>query len=251
MTCAELEALLVAKNNASSSSGEDDMMCVLALQQATGGDWAATMASKLRPPQESAGLREMPERGHSEAAGTSHTSGYGASGRQQGPVYGSSDGPATLPSPFMHVPEQRASDARGGDPKSDPNPGVAGAAAAGASAGADQRRIALDWGDPSPNPLSLGPSGCTRSTSEEGPGSTWHEEGDWWRAGDQVPHSGQAPPGGQARWGDPSPSGQAQRGDSGLAAYRCMIVMEFCEAGARPSRLQEGFLLGCGSSARP
>ena len=223
-----------------SSSNEDDETCVVAPLQATGGDWAATMASKLLPPQESSSLRGTPEGGPSEgAAGTSQMGGFDASGRPQGPVYGSSDGPATLSSPFMHVLEPRASDARGGDPKPDPNPGSTSAAAAGAAAGADQRCIALDWGDPNLNPLPLGSSGCISSTSEEGPGRTWHEEGGWLRAGDQVPHSGQAPPGGQARGGDPSSSGQAERGNSGLAAYRCMIVMEFCEAGARRSGLQK------------
>ena len=140
----------------------------------------------------------------------------------------SDDGPSAMASPFMDVLETQGSDARATDPRGlghSPNPRQAGAAAAGAAAAADQRRLTLGWSDPGPG-LRAGSSGETPSLASEASGGSGREEGGnpnlWRRAGDRAAPEPAAP------------------GDGALAAYRCMIVMEFCEAGTLWQALQHG-----------
>lgn len=145
----------------------------------------------------------------------------------------SDDGPSAMASPFMDVLETRGSDAKATDPRGlghGPSPGQAGAAAAGAAAPADQRRLALWWSDPGAG-IRAGSSGETPSLASEASGGSGREEGGGWqRAGERAAPG--APP---VRDAEPHAPG-----DGGLAAYRCMIVMEFCEAGTLWQALQHG-----------
>ena len=184
------------------------------------------MAARLPTPQAGfEGERGAPARLGGGSPATAKTGAmFDVPGVPEHALLDSDDGPSAMASPFMDVLETRGSDARATDPKglgSGPNPGQAGAAAAGAAAAADQRRLALGWSDPGPG-LRAGLSGDMPSQASEASGGSGREEG--FRVRDRERAA-------------PEP---AAPGDGALAAYRCMIVMEFCEAGTLWQALQHG-----------
>ena len=197
-------------------------------------EWAAAMAARL-PTAQTHGDGELGHPGKGLGGGswgpTKFTGTFDVPDVPEHALLDNDDGPSAMASPFMDVLETRGSDARVTDPRGlgqSPSPGQAGAAAAGAAAAADQRRLAMDPGAA----LRAGSSGETPSLASEASGGSWHEEGGWRRAGERA-----APAAASVR-----DTEAHAPGEGALAAYRCMIVMEFCEAGTLWQALQHGLL---------